>query len=387
MKTENLNSPKVAIVIRNFSSTAGGAEKYCYELTNKIKDKYDVTVISQSVSNKINDVVFLTIGKICKPRFINHLFFAFQVRKISIKEKFDIVHSHDIIPFADIYTVHVPCFKTHLKKASGFKKFLQYFGLLISPRKLIYLFLEGIVFNKSSSKKIISVSELLSKNITYNFPDSQDPIVVYPGIHEAKKNQAKKNQAKKNYFREKFKINNDDFVIIFVGNGFLRKGLPQIIRAMEYLNDKKIFCFVAGKGNPNEVLSEKNKLNKKIFFLGEVKNMEDFYSAANVLIHPTLGDTFGMAVLEAMSKKIPVIVSDKNLCGISEILSSREAIILKDSSNYIEIADNIKKLKQNWRLSADLSRNGYQFSKYLSWDLTAEKTITIYNEFFSISKN
>ncbi len=382
MKTEDLNSPKIAIVIRNFSSTAGGAEKYCYELTKKIKDKYDVTVISQSVSNKINDVVFITIGKIYKPRFINHLFFAFQVRKISIKEKFDIVHSHDIIPFADIYTVHVPCFKTHLKKASGFKKFLLYFGLLISPRKLIYLFLESIVFNKSNSKKIISVSKLLSKNITFNFPDSQDPTVVYPGIHETKKN-----QTNKHYFREEFKINNDDFVIIFVGNGFLRKGLPQIIRAMEYLNDKKIFCLVAGKGNPNEVLSEKNKVNKKIFFLGEVKNMEDFYSAANVLIHPTLGDTFGMAVLEAMSKKIPVIVSDKNLCGISEILSSREAILLKDSSNYIEIADNIKRLKQNWRLSADLSRNGYQFSKYLSWDLTAEKTITIYNEFFSISKN
>ena len=52
-----------------------------------------------------------------------------------------------------------------------------------------------------------------------------------------------------------------------------------------------------------------------------MQDVSPAYLAADVLVHPTLEDTFAMVVLEAMAYGLPVVVSSAAYCGISGLLS------------------------------------------------------------------
>jgi UDP-glucose:(heptosyl)LPS alpha-1,3-glucosyltransferase len=59
--------------------------------------------------------------------------------------------------------------------------------------------------------------------------------------------------------------------------------------------------------------------------------MEQVYVSADLLLHPTLEDTFGMVVLEAMSYGLPVVVSQEKYCGLAaDLQHEANAIILSD---------------------------------------------------------
>ena len=380
MKIEGPAKTKVAIVIRNFTSSGGGAEKYCFKTVEKLKEKYDTYVITQNIYSEINGVTFFHIRqKIKKPRFINQLIFSNEVYKIIKKNNFDLVHSHDIVNHANVYSVHVPCFKSFISSSYGIDKILKIFGVLISPRKLAYLWLESKVFKKKSLKKLIMpVSYQLLRNISENYQINENYRIAYPGIDKV-------SSKKRKSIRQEYGLKQSDFVILFVGHGFRRKGLHKIIEALEIIDNEKISCIVIGNGRQSEVSFAKDSVKNKVFFLGEVNNMSEFYQSANVLIHPTSGDTFGMVVLEAMSNKIPVIVSNKNYCGICETLSDKEVIFLENQNDVDGIIGGIKKIMTQADFVKKMVEKAKVKSNQLNWDSTINEIEQAYEQILKIN--
>ena len=86
---------KVAILSRNFSRIAGGAESYAVQLANAMRDDCDITVISQSFDESAGILHHVSVPKLpITTRWINQLWYNWFSRKIS-REGFDIVHSHE----------------------------------------------------------------------------------------------------------------------------------------------------------------------------------------------------------------------------------------------------------------------------------------------------
>ncbi len=106
--------------------------------------------------------------------------------------------------------------------------------------------------------------------------------------------------------------------------------------------------------------------------------MSKLYPVADTLIHPTLGDTYGMVVLEAMSHKLPVIVSSVNYCGFSEHLDNKEAVILHDPTDSQEISMGIQTLNNQLELRKTISKNGFKKSQAINWKSTTNKTLKAY---------
>jgi UDP-glucose:(heptosyl)LPS alpha-1,3-glucosyltransferase len=71
-------------------------------------------------------------------------------------------------------------------------------------------------------------------------------------------------------------------------------------------------------------------LQGRVHFLGALPDVTPAYTAADVLAHPTLEDTFAMVVLEAMAHGLPVVVSAARYCGIAGLLSHRANAFLLD---------------------------------------------------------
>ena len=107
--------------------------------------------------------------------------------------------------------------------------------------------------------------------------------------------------------------------------------------------------------------------------------MANLYCQVDLLAHPTLADTFGMAPLEAMSVKLPVIISNMKYCGFSEYLNDSQALILDDPKDEIELASKINFLYENIEEREKIAQNGYELSKKISWENTLHKTLLAYN--------
>ena len=128
-----------------------------------------------------------------------------------------------------------------------------------------------------------------------------------------------------------FNIENASYIIGFVGRIVPIKGIDIIIRAMEIV--LKIFPNVVllfvGSGNQLEYyknMVREKKLSKNIIFTGFQTNAKEIMQIFDVLVFPSIKESFPNTILEAMFVKVPVIAS--NVDGISEIIEDNKTGIL-----------------------------------------------------------
>jgi UDP-glucose:(heptosyl)LPS alpha-1,3-glucosyltransferase len=112
--------------------------------------------------------------------------------------------------------------------------------------------------------------------------------------------------------------------------------------------------------------------------LGVVKNMAQLYSACDALVHPTLEDTFGMVVLEAMAHGLPVVVSDDNFCGIAASLThEHNALIVQNPKNALELAQKIEHLFEATSYAA-LASHARSWAQTQSWEVLSKQQNQLY---------
>ena len=370
---------KIAVLIRNYNRSAGGAERYCVELTERLSANHDVHVFTQNYENNpLSQITFHKILQLSeKPRFINQLLFS-RLTKNATSGKFDIVHSHERVSHADIYTFHVECFRTLWSNIKGFRKLIRWLNTLLSPRKLCYLWLEGKQMQALPRRRFISVSEYLSRNISECYPKISNITIAHPGISTNVNKSVENNNNKFSNLKESLSIPNSSFILIFVANNFKKKGLPKIIESLEMLSNEKLHLVIAGNGNSKKIKIP-NSISSNIHYLGVIKNITLLYPQADALLHPTLADTYGMAALEAMAAGLPVVISNKEFCGLSEHLNENQAVLLENPRDAIELAKKIDLLCKNTEYRDRIAKNGFEKSKTISWGNTLSKTLAVYN--------
>ena len=372
---------KIAVLIRDYDFSGGGSQKYCVELTNRLSEIHDVHVYAQNIVTPFDKITFHKIPRwFTKPRFLNQLIFSWLTKKAT-NNKYDIVHSHDTVTHADVYTLHVDCVKTKWTNKKGLAKFLYFLDTLLSPRMLSYLWLEYRKLKPSPGKKLIIVSGYLEQNILASYPNLKPYLLTaQPGINIENSLNEVQNKITRQDFRKKHNIPKNAYVLLFIAHDFKRKGIYTIIKALEILNYSDIYLIVAGKDNPKKITFNSDTVQSNTLFLGSVSNMDAVYPGADTLIHPTLNDTYGMVVLESMLHQLSVIVSNKKYCGISEYIENKEAIILKDPKDEINLSNKIDFLYNNVDYRNNMSKHGLIKAKAFTWERTLEKTLKAYKE-------
>jgi len=97
--------------------------------------------------------------------------------------------------------------------------------------------------------------------------------------------------------------------VLFVGGASLMKGLPYLLEALRLLNSRLFKCQVVGSIEVDP--ARLAPYSQHATFVGHVPRTEmtQFYRWADVLVFPTLSDSFGMVQLEAMAHAVPVIAT------------------------------------------------------------------------------
>ncbi len=115
-----------------------------------------------------------------------------------------------------------------------------------------------------------------------------------------------------------------------------------------------------------EALCRKLGTCDDVHFLGKLKNIEEVYSVADLFLLPSETESFGLAALEAMASRVPVISS--NTGGIPEINENGVTGFLSNVGDTDEMAANALKLLKDKALLDKFREAAYQKAKQFSED-------------------
>jgi glycosyltransferase involved in cell wall biosynthesis len=117
-------------------------------------------------------------------------------------------------------------------------------------------------------------------------------------------------------------------------------------------------------------------IGDEVRFLGWVdgSELEGLYAAATCFVFPSLYEGFGLPVLEAMARGVPVACSDRS--SLPEVAG--DAALLFDPEDVRAIAGALEQLLTDEALAQRLREAGRLRAETFSWQRTAEGTLASY---------
>src|SRR3954447_22228531 len=157
-----------------------------------------------------------------------------------------------------------------------------------------------------------------------------------------------------------------------------RKNLPRLVAAYARLEAglqaAHPLVVVGPTGwQTGETLRALQSIGDRARVLGFVSDAElgALYRSCAVFAYPSLGEGFGLPVLEAMSAGAPVLTSDRS--SLPEV--GGDAAAYADPTSVDSIAAALGELLRDPARRADLARRGPERAALFSWDAFAERTL------------
>ncbi|HDQ02963.1 MAG TPA: glycosyltransferase family 1 protein [Deltaproteobacteria bacterium] len=365
---------KIAVVIPKYG-VVGGAEQFVAELTENLRmlNSYDYFVYANRWRTSSATMKFHKVPIITLPKFLTTLSFAYFARCGLANNSFDIVHSHDRIFSADLFTLHGIPHRYWVRNIRRKKMSLYDAATSWMEKKMI---------EDGGCYKFIAVSELTKKIFLEEYPiDPEKVAVIHPGVH-LKDFTVFDRAAVRAETRKIYGIPADEPVLIFASMNFEIKGLDYIMNSLSVLKSEgHLFrLIIAGKGNKRKYarLAYKTGIAENIIFTGRLdkKNLIRHYLAADMYIMLSAFDTFGMVVLEAMAAGLPVIISG-NVGAKDLVEEGINGLIIDDPANYNATARKINLLFDR-NIREKMAASALQTAAGHTWEKTAAKYDDIY---------
>jgi len=277
------------------------------------------------------------------------------------KEKFDIVHCHTSKGgFIGRLAAKLAGAKIIIYSPHG-DIFEGYFCKLATD---FFILLEK--FAARFTDKIINLTKIeIERFLEHGIGTRHQLKQIYNGINIKYYERAMTSNLKK---RDEFGLGKDDFVCATVGRLVPVKGHTYLIKAIQkvvkVIPEAK-FLFV-GDGELKSKLSEEIKsydLQRNIFLLGARNDIATILSCINVFLLPSLNEGFGMALIEAMAARKPVIAT--NVGGVPEVIINGTTGILVPSKDPEAFSSAIIKLYNNPEMSLEMGLAGYSRARNL----------------------
>ncbi len=369
--------PDIAVVIPKYG-LVGGAEQFAAELTGQLCNRtaYTFQVFANRWESNSSVISFHKIPIYSFPKFMTTLSFAWFVERRIRRGHFDLVHSHERIFAADIYTLHgIPhrWWISHIRQ----KKAMSLYDAATA-------WVEKKLVMESGCKKFIAVSELTRQIFLSEYAVNPDRVaVIHPGVHLPDDPLIGQSDIRASIRRE-LGIDPDDPVMVFASMNFEIKGLDDILLSLAQVRRQydHFKLIVAGKGNVKKYqkLAAEAGVADHVLFTGVVgrERMNDLYRAGDLYVMLSRFDTFGMVVLEAMSAGLPVIVSSH--VGAKDLVEEgKNGFVVADTSDHALIASKISHLFDEKKRRA-MSEAAYRTAVQNTWKRVTEQYSAVYDE-------
>jgi len=343
-------------------ATGAGVNRYSYELYNNLKHMIKTT---KTIEIGKDNIIFK------KFPFLNTLYFNFEYKFLNFN-MFDIIHnlsannpiSKSKNPIT-ISTVHdlIPLDKEVMLSSYRNQKNLLYKHLLKWTSFLNYLTSSNALKKsvKNSDYLIVNSTQTRDEVINLGF-DKNKVFVVNLGLDMRFTKSLKQKLG-----------NKKEFIIGYIGSSGSRKNIKMIYDAAQKIKYQNIQFNIY-----TTLIIESNYLKSKpvnvslMGFAPEEKIVE-IYDSFDVFVFPSLYEGFGLPILEAQARGLPVIIY-------------KYGKIPKEVRRYCFEAESPEHMAQ---IIEELKENGYNekkrreamdYARSFTWERTAKETLEVYKK-------
>ena len=333
-------------------------------LKNFKDENYEnVLIVSQDYENKldkfrniVNDIYVINMTREIKLK--QDIKTTLQVRKLLKKLKPDILYLHS--SKAGAYGRIALLFNRKTKilyNAHGW-----YFNADMSQKKKkVIILIEKILALRANKIINISKSEYDSA-LKYKIAPERKMCVIENGIDFTKFEGCDKYREET---RKKYNIGDDEIVIGVVGRLSEQKDPMTTIKAFNevYKENKNVRLMYVGSGElEDEVMkyAKENNLQHLVTITGWVDNTERYISAFDIAILPSKWEGFGLALIEYMACKKPIVAS--KVGGMIDIIETKNNGFLVEIGNVKKFAEYILKYINNEDLYNKIVNYNYNYA-------------------------
>lgn len=325
------------VLLKSGAQNNGGLEKYASRIASAFAQRGAkisvLTTGSRKVSSTHPQITFYPTQTSIWPSFLRMEQFDNYVQNWLENQSADLVFGMDRNRFQTHIRagngVHISYLKSRILTEGKFKHWICH----LNPKHRKILELEKAGFENPKLEKIFANSYMVRDELLEHFSIAPEKIeVIHNGVEwdemETAFSQREQGAAD---FAKRYHIDRDRFHFLFVGNGYLRKGLGVLIDALSRIKSKDFLLSVVGKDNKMEYFKAQAMqlgLKDKIRFFGSMEDITPFYQLCDVLVIPSFYDPFANVTIEALAMGLLILSSKQN--GGHEILNPQNGIVVED---------------------------------------------------------
>ena len=307
------------VIVRQRYTPFGGAERFVERALASLRARgIDVTVIAREWTGGA-DAGFLCCNPFSVGRTWRDASFARGVQRIIASGRFDLVQSHERIPGCHVYRAGDGVHATWLDLRRRIQSPLAAALTRLQPWHRLTLRREAAMFAHPALRAVICNSQMVKDDIVARFGLPAERLhVIRNGVNLDDFHPGLRAQHRQTV-RARLGIPPDAPVVLFVGSGYARKGLPQLIAALAQL--PAVHLIAVGKDRNAAALAAQLRQagrQQTIHLLGGQADVRPFYGAADIFALPTLYDPFPNAALEALACGLPLLTTPTS--GAAELV-------------------------------------------------------------------
>ena len=329
------------------------------------------TELGLSLSKEKNEIHFITYKQPVRLENINPLvnFHEVVIPKYDLfkYEPYELALSNKLVEVVKKFKIeimHVHYAIPHAYAAYMAQRMLEDVGIKIPIITTLHgtditlvgnlpVYKQSVNFSINNSDYITTVSESL-KNDTFKLFDINKEISVIPNFIDFTKYENLNEPCERNFIAKK-----DEIIITHISNFRPLKRVMDVLKIFNKLRHKlNVRLIMIGDGPDKEKALKyvnKHKINKNVVFLGNSNEIDKILCFTDLFLLPSEQESFGLAALEAMVHKVPVVCSDAGglsevvensvsgfLCPVGDInaMVKRSFEILSDPINHMKFKNN-----------------------------------------------
>jgi UDP-glucose:(heptosyl)LPS alpha-1,3-glucosyltransferase len=333
---------RLAVVCRPLGALGGVETATAGLVAELVRRGHAIDLLSTRRQQDLAGVRVRRLPVLEQPSILRVLSFALAARRAAARGSYDIVQSHERGLSQDIYRAGEGTHRGYLLAMGRARPRVGSYHHIVCR-------LEKGIFERRRARHIVAISRAGKAEIerVYGTPAAAVSL-IYNGVDLQRfhpDNRSRWGSAA----RDALGMDSAAWVVLFVGSGFERKGLGPLLLAVGRIRDPQCRLVVAGKGDarPYRELARRLGIEPRVLWLGQRRDVEHLYAAADVVALPALYEPFGNVHLEALASGVPVLTSAR--AGGSEVVTAGRTGWVVSEPTGDAIAEGLVALRQGHR--------------------------------------
>jgi N-acetyl-alpha-D-glucosaminyl L-malate synthase BshA len=332
------------------------------------------TELGIALASRGHEIHFVTYKQPVRLELLNNNIFFHEVHvpeyALFQYQPYELALSSKLVDTVKLYGIdvlHVHYAIPHAYAGYMAKKMLQEEGIFIPMITTLHgtditlvgkhpFYKPAVTFSINKSDIVTSVSENL-KAATLELFHIENTIEVIPNFIDAEKYRTNFTDCQRSLMAKE-----NQKIITHISNFRKVKRIPDVIKIFykiqSQIPSKLIMVGEGPEKEKAELLCEEYGIADKVLFLGNSNEIDKILCFSDLFLLPSETESFGLAALEAMINKTPVISS--NAGGIPEVNVQGVTGYLSDVGNVEEMAENAIKILQDETILNTFKENALQ---------------------------